>query len=258
MNELNETTTPTDQPASTLLDDWIVFPAMATGIVVTTFFPVLLGQRLLLPLLSGLVLVTMFFWAVRQGRPDRAILFALFWIGMQSLCVFTASLLFDVNTGRAISGGLEYRNAWLQWGEHGTLTHIAPSLAWGRQLVEDLAAVGATALTGGTAGLWLLVTALDRVSFTAASLVSEAQNPLLALLASWPLWLILRIVGVVVLSAALAEPVANLDLWPGYLPYWLQHRRRLLLIGLVLLVLGLLAQLLLAPLYQNLLRSALG
>lgn len=255
MNELHETA---DQPESSLLDDWIVFPAMAAGIVVTTFFPVLLGQRLLLPLLSGLVLATMFFWAVRQGRPDRAILFALFWISVQSLCVLTASLLFDVNTGRAISGGLEYRNAWLQWAEHGTLTQVTPSLAWGRQLVEDAAAVGATALSGGTAGLWLLVTALNRVNFAAASLVYAAQNPLLALLASWPIWLVLRIIGVVVLAATLAEPVANLDLWPGYLAYWWQHRRRLALTGLLILALGLLAQLLFTPLYQNLLRSALG
>lgn len=246
------------QPATNVLDDWVVYPAMALGILATTFFPILLGQQLCLPLLSAAVVIPMFLWALRQGRPGKAITLALFWAALQSLSVIAASWLFEESAWRAVQGGLEYRSAWLQWIAGGPPVAMAPALDVARQGIDLLLYALASALTGGVGGLLLLTLALDRFNFTVASLLAAAQQPALALIAAWPLWLIVRLVGYIILGAFLAEPLANIDLWPISFPTWLRARWRLLLLGLGVILLSVLLQLLLAPLYQTILRAAIG
>lgn len=241
-----------------VLDDWIVYPSMAAGILATTFLPILLGQQICLPLLSALVLIPMFLWALRQGRPRKAIALALFWALVQSLAVVVASLLFQDTASLAVQGGLEYRSAWLAWVEGGPLVALAPSLAYGRQALELALYALAMALTGGVGGLLLLTLALDRFNFTVASLLAVAQSPALLALVAWPLWFIVRLLGYLIVGAVLAEPVANLNLRPAYLAAWLQRRRRLLLAGLGVILLGIVLQILLAPLYQTIQHNAIG
>jgi hypothetical protein len=200
----------------------------------------------------------MFLWALRQGRPRKAITLALFWVVVQSVSVVAASLLFEDTAGRAVQGGLEYRSAWLAWIEGGPLVSIAPSLAYGRQVIELVLYALAMTLTGGVGGLLLLTLALDRFNFTVASLLAIAQSPVLSAVAAWPVWLIVRLVGYLIVGAVLAEPVANLDLRPAYLAAWLQARKRLLLAGLAIILLGVLLQVLLSPLYRTILHNALG
>jgi hypothetical protein len=88
-------------------------------------------------------------------------------------------------------------------------------------------------------------------------LLASASNPALLALAAWPLWMIVRLVGFVIVGAVLAEPMANLDLRPVYLSGWLRRRWRLLLAGLGVILLGVVLQVLLAPLYQTVLQNAL-
>lgn len=246
-----------EYPGENVLDDWIVYPTMAVGIVVTTVFPILLGQQICLPLLSAAVLIPMFIWALRQGRPRKAITLALFWVVVQSLSVIVASLLFQDSAWQAVQGGLEYRTAALQWIEGGPPVTMAPALNYARQALDLLIYALAMAFTGGVAGLLLLALALDRLNFTVATLLASASNPLLLALAAWPLWMIVRLVGFVIVGAVLAEPVANLDLRPAYLANWLQRRWRLLLAGLGIVLLGVVLQALLAPLYQTIVSNAI-
>jgi hypothetical protein len=247
-----------DAPAENVLDDWIVYPSIALGVVVTTFFPILLGQQICLPLLSAAVLIPMFLWALRQGRPRKAVTLALFWVVMQSVSVIAASLLFADTAGRAVQGGLEYRSAWLAWIEGGPLVSMAPALDYVRQLIDLAIYAVAMALSGGVGGLLLLTVALNRLNFTVATLLAAAQNPVLLAVAAWPVWMIVRLVGFLIVGAVLAEPVANLDLRPAYLAAWLQARKRLLLAGLGIILLGVILQALLSPLYQTILHNALG
>ncbi len=244
-------------PAENVLDDWVVYPTMAVGILATTFFPILLGQRVCLPLLSAAVLIPMFLWALRQGRPRRAIALGVYWAVVQSLAVITASLLFEDTAWQAVQGGLEYRSAWMAWIEGGPLVTLAPSLAYGQQAVDLALYSAAMALTGGVGGLLLLTLAMDRLNFTVTSMLAAGQNPVLLAVAAWPLWMVVRLVGYLIVGAVLAEPVANLDLRPAYLAGWLQRRWRLLLAGLGVILLGVALQALLSPLYQSILQNAL-
>jgi hypothetical protein len=247
-----------EYPDEKVLDDWIVYPSMAVGILVTTFFPIMLGQQVCLPLLSAAVLIPMFLWALRQGRPRKAVALALFWVVVQSLSVIVASLLFADSAARAVQGGLEYRTDWVQWIEGGSPVQMAPALAYARQLIDLMLYAVAMALTGGVGGLLLLTVALNRFSYTVASLLAAAHNPVLLAVVAWPLWMIVRLVGYLIVGATLAEPIANFDLRPAYLATWLQARKRLLLAGLGIILLGVILQALLSPLYQTILQKALG
>jgi hypothetical protein len=134
---------------------------------------------------------------------------------------------------------------------------MAPALDYLRQVIGLAIYAIAMAATGGVAGLLLLALALDRFNYTAVTLLASASNPTLLALAAWPLWMIVRLVGFVIVGAVLAEPMANLNLRPAYLSGWLQRRWRLLLAGLGVILLGIVLQAVLAPLYQTILQNAL-
>ena len=87
-----------------MLDDWIVFPSMAFGILVTTALPIFLGQRICLPVLSALVLIPMFIWALREGRPRKAIQLGLFWAVVQSAVIVIATVLLSDSASQAVAG----------------------------------------------------------------------------------------------------------------------------------------------------------
>lgn len=241
-----------------VLDDWVVYPSMAFGILVTTALPIFLEQRVCLPVLSAAVLIPMFIWALREGRPGKAIQLGLFWAVVQSAVVVAASILLSDNASRAVIGGIEFRSGWLAWIANGTAVEQMPAMALSRASIEWIVYAAAMALTAGAAGLIGLTIAMDAFNFTVATLLAEAARPALMLLSAWPVWVIVRLVAALTVGAVLAEPMAAFNLRPGFLAAWWRHRRRLLAIGLGLLVLSLLLQLLLAPLYRTILQAALG
>ncbi len=126
-----------------------------------------------------------------------------------------------------------------------------------RQAIDLAVYAVAMAATGGAGGLVLLTAALNRFNFTVATMLASTSSPLLLALAAWPLWMIVRMVGFVIVGAVLAEPVANLDLRPAYLARWFQRRKRMLLAGLGVILLGIILQVLLSPLYQTILQNIL-
>ena len=241
-----------------VLDDWIVFPSMAFGILVTTALPIFLGQRICLPVLSALVLIPMFIWALREGRPRKAIQLGLFWAVVQSAVIVIATVVLSDSASQAVVGGVEFRSEWLTWIANGAQVLRTPALALDRAVLELIAYSAAMFLTGSVAGLIGLAAAMDAFNFTAASLLTQAARPLLMLLGVWPIWVIVRLVSYLTVGAVLAEPMVHLNLRVEFLLDWWRRRKRLLAIGLGLFALSVLLQLLLAPLYRSLLHAALG
>ena len=241
-----------------VLDDWIVFPSMAFGILVTTALPIFLGQRICLPVLSALVLIPMFIWALREGRPRKAIQLGLFWAVIQSAVIVIATVVSSDSASRAIVGGVEFRSEWFTWIANGAQVLRTPALALDRAVLELIAYSAAMFLTGSVAGLIGLAAAMDAFNFTAATLLTQAARPLLMLLAAWPIWVIVRLVSFLTVGAVLAEPMVHLNLRIGFLLDWWRRRKRLLAIGLGIFVLSLLLQVLLTPLYRSLLQAAIG
>ena len=248
-----------ETPGPSVLDDWIVYPSMGFGILVTTALPIFLGQRICLPVLSALVLIPMVIWALREGRPRKAIQLGLFWAVVQSAVIVIATvLLSDNSASQAVVGGVEFRSEWLSWIANGSPVLRTPALALDRTLLELIVYSAAMFLTGSVAGLIGLAAAMDAFNFTAASLLTQAARPLLMFLGAWPIWVIVRLVSYLTIGAVLAEPMVHLNLRVEFLLDWWRRRKRLLVIGLGIFAFSVLLQVLLTPLYRSLLQDALG
>lgn len=237
-----------------VLDDPVVYPVVLIGVLLTTGLPIFLGQRICLPVLNGLVIFPLFAWALRVGRPRRAVELALFWVVCQGSAVVAASLLLPDRAGYAIVQGLEYRTEILRWAATGQGRASQPAI-WLPGQARDLALFSlATLLTGGLGGLIWLASRLNAFNFSVTGLWQQAASPLLILLA-WPIWAVVRLIGYLVMGAALAEPVAVLDLRPAWWARWWRQRRRWLALGLAFILLGAAMQLLLARYWPGWLRA---
>ena len=243
---------------ATVLDDWIIFPVIALGVLITTVFPVFLQQQLCLPVLNTLVIFPLFVWALRTGRSRRALTMTLFWAFCLAAAMLVLGLLLSEQATGAVQGVVEYRSQFIRWMADATPVTAAPALDGFNQLKELLIFAVATAVTAGLGGLFLLTMAINIVSVNAGSLISEATRPVQTLLFSWPVWNIVRLVGLVLLAVALAEPLATGQLRRDALVDWFHSRRRLLLYGVLTLLVAALLQLVLSSLYRSVLESGLG
>ena len=244
--------------SATILDDWIIFPVIALGVLITTTFPVFLQQELCLPVLNTLVIFPLFVWALRTGRSRRALTMTLFWAFCLATAMLLLGLLLSEQASSAVQGVVEYRSQFIRWMADATPVTAAPSLDGMNQLKELLIFAVATAVTAGLGGLFLLAMAINIVSVSAAGLINEAVRPLQTVLFSWPVWNIVRLVGLVLLAVALAEPLATGQLRRDTLVDWFHSRRRLLLYGVLTLLAAALLQVLLSTLYRSALESGLG
>lgn len=255
-----------------VLDDWVVYPAILLGVVVTTLFPVFLGQRFCLPLLNVLVIFPLFVWAVRLGRQRRAVILALYWGVCVAVVMTVAGLLMPERAALAVLNSLETRTAVLAWIAQGRTTGGS---AWslpsglGPLLVQFIAVAGLSLLTAGFVGLLIVAVTIHLTTTVAVSLGPQAVNPLLLALTAWPVWTAVRILGYTVTAAVLAEPLINSRLMTGGddeaeetsrpgLGDWWRRSQRPLALGVGLVLLAALLQLLLSPAYAVLLRRATG
>ncbi|MEZ4768442.1 MAG: hypothetical protein R2844_08445 [Caldilineales bacterium] len=241
-----------------VLDDWIVFPVIALGVVIGTVFPVLLSQQLCLPVLSTLVIFPLFVWAVRTGRSRRAVTLTLFWAFCLAVAMLALGIVLSGQAEATVQGVVEYRSQFIRWMADATPVTAAPAQDWLGQVRDLVIFAVASAITAGLGGLFLLAMAINIVSVNAAGLVNEATRPVQTLLFGWPVWSIARLVGSVLIAVALAEPLASGRLQTDALRAWFHARRRLLLYGLIALVVAALLQLLLSPVYRSVLEAGLG
>ena len=244
--------------SASVLDDWIIFPVIALGVFIATLFPVFLSQQLCLPVLNTLVIFPLFVWAVRSGRTRRAVTMTLFWALCLAVTMLALGVIFSGQAEAAVQGVVEYRSQFIRWMADATPVTAAPAQDLLGQLRDLVIFAVASAVTAGLGGLFLLTMAINVISVNAAGLVNEATRPLQTLLFGWPVWNIARLVGYVLITVALAEPLATGQLRPDALRAWFRARRRLLLYGLIALVVAALLQLLLSPVYRSVLEAGLG
>lgn len=255
-----------------VLDDWVVYPVLVLGTMLAAIPSMLLGQQFCLPVLPVMVIAPLFLWAVRLGRPRRAIGLAGVWAVALALTVLVASLLLPAQAGQAIWRGLEIRSellAWIGTGVPPAGEVLGLPLSLPTMVLQALAVLGGSLLSAGVAGLVVDALTINATSYVAASIMAQASNPLLAILVAWPIWTIVRVLGYIVCGAVLAEPFFSSQLLfgtarepsparPDSLTEWWQRRRRLLLSGLGLIVLAIVLQLMLGAPWTALVRRLTG
>jgi hypothetical protein len=252
-----------------VLDDPVIYVVIAFGVILTTALPVFLGQRFCLPLLNTLVIFPLFVWAVRVGRPRRAVALGAFWAVCQALAMLAASLALPQQAGNAVLNGMEMRSQAIAWTvadafgrPAGFIVGLPFSVS--NQLIQLVVVAAGSLLTAGLIGLLIDALTLNATSYIAASVVQLAGNPLLALAAAWPLWTVLRLAGYLLIGAVLAEPLAvgavsarpDEDAEPAWTwARWWRRSRRLLGVGLGLAALSIVLQALLGPSWATLIRQ---
>lgn len=255
-----------------VLNDWVVYPVLMLGVVLAAVPSVLLGQQICLPVLPVLVIAPLFLWAVRLGRPRRAIGLAVVWATSLAITLLVSSLLVPDQASQAIRHGLEIRSdvlAWVATGVAGSGDVLGLPLSASTMLLQALVVLAGSVLSAGLAGLLIDAQTINATSFVAASIVNQAGNPLPATLVAWPIWTVVRVVGYIVCGAVLAEPFFLSRILfgtaeerspgrPASLAEWWQRRRRLLLSGIGLILLAIALQLLLGSSWAALVRRVTG
>lgn len=263
---------PAASPGYHVLDDWVVYPVLVFGVILAAVPSLLLGQQICLPVLPVLVIAPMFLWAVRLGRPQRAIGLALVWAASLALTVWVSSLLVPERAGQAIWRGLEMRSellAWIATGTAGAGEVLGLPLDVTTQLLQALLVLVGSLVSAGLAGLAVDALLINATSFVAASIVEQANRLLPGILLAWPIWSVVRVLGYIICGAVLAEPIFLSRLLfgtaqepaperPASLAQWWQWRRRLLLSGIGLILLAIALQLLLGPSWASMVRRATG
>ncbi len=228
---------------SSLIKDPIFFTTVAVFALLLGGIGFALGSRLLLLGLQTVALALFVGMAVRRRSPRHALLILALWMLFQFAAFFSAAWVAPHQADRLVADGFLARAAFLEWFYTGAPLPNSLLTAPGPRLLELAAALAGSLLTGGLVGAWFLVRAVNQAAFLAAALLSGGTGPG-ALLSALPIWTLLYLAGLAGFVVLLAEPLLT-GVWSP--SYYLTVRRRLLAGAALLLLLGLLLELTLAP-----------
>ena len=213
----------------------------------TTVFPAVMGMSRFLPVSQALVLTVFVTTPLRQGRARHAATMLALWISLQIVIMSVLSWALPARLENAIPHGFELHAALLEWAfGAGPL----PQSLVAQPLPRLSAFVGITLgsyATGGLTGFWLLVRAANLAGFTIGSLAASFDGPV-GLLVALPIWNLVRITAYGGLVLPLAEPLLIGDWSLGAI--W-KRRRNMLAVSLALLLLSVLLELVMPPIWQQ-------
>ncbi len=233
---------------SNLLRDPVFFVTIAVFAVLLSGMGFALGGRLLVPGLQSIALALFVGMAVRRRSPRQALWIMAVWLLFQFATFFSAAWIAPNQADRLVADGFLARSAFLEWFYAGGPLPNGLATTPGARLIEVGAALAGSLLSGGLVGSWFLVRAVNRAAFFAAALLSGSAGPGV-LLSALPLWTLLYLAGLACAVVLLAEPLLT-GVWSP--AYYLAKRRRLLVAASLLLLLGLLLELVLAPVWPAL------
>ncbi len=236
--------TPPPSTAPSLTRDPFFYTTVAMFALILTGFPALLGQFRLMPLGQSVTLFIFFAMCIRRGDLRAALRVLAIWAIVQVATLALISWTLPRLTEQAIADGFNQRVLYLTWFYGG---ERMPATLVGRA-VEVVGVLLGSLVSGGLLGLWFFARALNRLGFFTGALIGSVDNVLMIIPALNP-WTLLRLVGYGGLIAVLGEPLLGGRWSPAF---YLRERRRLLVISLVALVLGLLLELVLPGLWRGL------
>lgn len=218
-----------------------IFSLLATGLFAFS------GMTRTIPIVQALCLTTFAALAIRRKQAGQAAAIAAVWLVVQYATIVLFSWLFVERAERVVTDGFVARGEILDWLYAGDIfpdsIQINPIL----RLTELIGVTVGSLISLGFIGFLLVVRAVNLAAFQTGILLStmESSNQFPAALHAWTL---LRIAGSTGLVILFAEPLITRNWSPIF---YFTQRRRLILISCCLLSLGLLAELLLSPLWRN-------
>jgi len=216
-------TEPVDADAGLAVDERVVEerePGPETAsiwVLLTPLLPWLVALpygQWLLPLVAPLTVYPAFALRVREGHYGSAWRVAMAWAALLSLGVIILVAVQPALAARGILHGPAYTAEMRQWVVTGVGKETTPS----RFIPEHLLHLGAflvlTAVSGGYLGLVLGAFLTAYMSYFVASLAVASSRPVVAALAAWVPWSVIRVMSFVLLGVLLARPLLLRRRWP--------------------------------------------
>jgi hypothetical protein len=236
------------QEQYSLVRDPVFYVMLAFFALLTTAMPAALGQPRFLPFAQTVALFAFLALAIRQRKVPQAVLILAIWLALQIIALILTTWLAPDQVERAINEGFEYRTAFLGWFYGAGALPASLSAQPAARLGELLGIIFGSLLTGGLLGVWFLVRAANLAAY-GAGVLGHDSGLFFNSIAGLPLWTLLRLAGYAGFVVLLAEPLFSRNWSPAY---YLASRRRLLLISVTLLGLGLLLEVVLPGAWRTL------
>jgi len=213
-----------------LTGDPIFYVTVGFFALLTTAMPAGLGQPNFLPILQTVCLTIFIAMAIRRGQIRHALNIMALWLPLQFLVMALLAWLIPSQAEQAIAEGYNHRMllfSWLQGYNPPPQGLLREPLSVIGQL---LGIIVGTLISGGLIGIYILERAVNLAGYNMGSLLLvDSSTAWLAAL--WP-WAWLRLAG--------------------YSGLVLKERRRLLMISIGLVIVGLCLELILPTVWQSL------
>ena len=207
--------------------------------LLTTALPALLGQPRFLPIIQTLSLITFVTVALHNRNQRGAIRLMAMWLLIQFSVMVLLTRFVTGQLELAIADGFAYRAAITTW-FFGGAPHpsglASQPLAY---LIEFAGIVVGSLVTAGLVGAWFLVRLVNQAAYGTGILLATLANPAQSFLVI-PYWTLLRAAGYGGLIVLCAMPLLTSQWSPSY--YW-QHHRKLIIVSLALVALGIIVEL---------------
>ena len=222
-----------------ITDDPIYYFTAAIFALITTALPAMLGQQRFLPILQTLCLTIFVAFTLHHRNSRGAITVMAIWLPIQYVVIAVLTGLLPGRLENAFAEGFTYRGDLLAWFVGGAPFPGGLSVNPSGYLIELLAIMLGSLVSAGLVGIWYLMLLVNRAAFATGILFSNVTNPAYSSLVI-PYWTLLRVAGYAGLIVLAAEPLLTYNWSPGY--YWHNHRK-LILVSVGLLILGLVVEL---------------
>jgi hypothetical protein len=209
--------------------------------LLTTALPALMGQPRFLPIIQTMALTVFVAVALHHRNPRGALKVMAYWLPIQFIVLTLLTRFFGAQTEAAFTNGFVYRGAIAAWFFAGAPYPDGLVTSPLSYLLEFVGVVIGSLVTAGLVGVWILVRLVNQAAYGTGILLTSLQTSWHALLVI-PYWTLLRAAGYAGLIVLCAEPLLTYNWSPSY--YW-QNHRRLILVSVGLVILGLLVELIL-------------
>lgn len=191
--------------------------AAAVWVLLTPLLPWLVALPAgpwMLPLMAPLTVYPAFAARVRERRYCSASVLAMVWAALLSIGVIILVAVRPELAARGILHGYAYKEEMADWIIRGVGKEVSPASFVPEHLLHLGAFLVLTTVSAGYLGLALGAFLMAYMSFFVGSFAVAANRPLVAALAAWVPWSVIRVMAFVLLGALLARPLLVRQRWP--------------------------------------------
>jgi hypothetical protein len=234
---------------------WLGAALLVSATVVSYQVGFLAGLPLLVPVLNVLPAVPSMLNALARESVRRAIVLMLVWAATLIVCATALSYAFPEETGRLFLNGDRYQREMFNWVITGQGAESRPRDFLPLHAAHAALFVSLSLVTGSLLSLAMGAVLVNYMGHFVGTLGAVSSRPILTMILAWNPWSLTRIVSFVTLGVVLSGPLLSRL---GGFRFRLGDHWRLIALACAGLVVDSLLKAVLAPSWQQLLRSVTG